>query len=99
MIGWTYTVEWYDADGVMIGNDQIRINLANESCYLGTEPYAMRNVVKQVALNGTLLDVINNRVDINFTNEDGELTIGKVNVNDLVQTDGDVLIFDGGAIE
>lgn len=104
MIGWDYVVEWYDENGVIISTDKIRINLANESCYLNTEPYDMRNVVKEVNFNGTLLDVINNRVNINIKglekNEDGsfEVKIGEVNVNQLVQTEGDVLVFDGGAI-
>lgn len=102
MIGWTYTVEWYDKEGVMIATDQIRINLANETCYLNPEPYAMRKVVKEVSLNGTLLDVINNRVNIEIKdlkqNADGDYEITEVNVNKLVQTEGDVLVFDGGAI-
>ena len=33
-IGWTYIVEWYDANGVMIGTDKIRINLSNANCHL-----------------------------------------------------------------
>lgn len=39
MIGWTYCVEWYDADGVMIGTDKIRINLSNADCHLNLNPY------------------------------------------------------------
>ena len=33
-IGWTYIVEWYDIDGIMIGTDKIRINLSNKDCHL-----------------------------------------------------------------
>ena len=33
-IGWTYIVEWYDKNGIMIGTDKIRINLSNENCHL-----------------------------------------------------------------
>ena len=33
MIGWDYTVEWYDAGGKMIGTDSIRINLTNADCH------------------------------------------------------------------
>lgn len=104
MVGWDYVVEWYDEKDVIISTDKIRINLANESCYLNTEPYDMRNVVKEVNFNGTLLDVINNRVNINIKglekNTDGsfEVKINEVNVNQLVQTEGDILIFDGRAI-
>ena len=32
-VGWTYVVEWYDAEGVMIDTDMIRINLSNEDCH------------------------------------------------------------------
>lgn len=37
-IGWTYCVEWYDKDGVVIGNDCIRINLSNEDCHMNSMP-------------------------------------------------------------
>lgn len=40
-IGWYYTVEWYDADGIIIKADQIRINLSNEDCHNKIEPYYM----------------------------------------------------------
>lgn len=38
-IGWTYMVEWYNADGVVISSDRMRINLSNEDCHLAIEPY------------------------------------------------------------
>ena len=38
-IGWTYCVEWYDANGVMIGADAIRINLSNADCHTNLKPY------------------------------------------------------------
>ena len=41
MIGWDYCVEWFDADGVKIGYDSIRINLSNESCHYNNKPYYM----------------------------------------------------------
>ena len=37
-IGWTYNVEWYNADGVVVASDKIRINLSNESCHHTLEP-------------------------------------------------------------
>lgn len=40
-IGWDYQIDWYDADGVMINSDSIRINLSNEDCHFTTEPYYM----------------------------------------------------------
>lgn len=56
-IGWTYVVEWYDANGVVIGSDSIRINLSNENCHF----------------------------------------VNAVNINRLVQTEGDELILHGGS--
>lgn len=64
----------------------------------------MRNVIKEITFNGALLDVKDNKVDINIkglkTNEDGsfEIKVNEVNVNQLVQSEEDILIFDGGAI-
>ena len=44
-IGWTYIVEWYNADGVIIASDCIRINLSNEECHSSVEPYYVNNAV------------------------------------------------------
>ncbi len=38
-IGWDYRIDWYNADGVMIASDSIRINLSNEKCHYVIEPY------------------------------------------------------------
>lgn len=40
-VGWTYVVEWYDANDVKIASDSIRINLSNEECHDEIEPYYM----------------------------------------------------------
>lgn len=40
-LGWDYIVEWYNADGIMISSDSIRINLSNENCHYTNEPYYM----------------------------------------------------------
>ena len=45
-IGWTYIVEWYDADGVVIASDMIRINLSNEDCHNAIEPYYANSIVE-----------------------------------------------------
>lgn len=47
-IGWYYSVEWYNADGMIIESDRIRINLANEDCYSAIEPYYMASITEEV---------------------------------------------------
>lgn len=41
MIGFFYSVEWYDANQKLIGLDKIRINLTNKECHAMIEPYYM----------------------------------------------------------
>ena len=38
-IGWDYQIDFYDANGVMIVSDGVRINLSNESCHSEIKPY------------------------------------------------------------
>lgn len=38
-IGWDYQIDWYDADGVLVASDPIRINLSNEECHNSLRPY------------------------------------------------------------
>lgn len=47
-IGWNYCVEWYDAKGVVIASDSIRINLSNEDCHFEIKPYYMADVSKEI---------------------------------------------------
>lgn len=48
MIGWDYRIDFYDASGVMIASDCIRINLSNEDCHYAIEPYYVNNVKSYV---------------------------------------------------
>ena len=101
-IGWTYCVEWYDADGIVIGSDCIRVNLSNEACHNVIEPYA----VKEIAVNGTLLDMIDGRVDITVpefkdsdeiaVNQDGTLSIKAISFDKITQG-ATIIVMDGGA--
>lgn len=43
-IGWDYQIDWYNADGVMIASDCVRINLSNEKCHSSIEPYYVSEV-------------------------------------------------------
>jgi hypothetical protein len=106
-IGWHYSVEWYDENGKVIDSDCIRINLSNESCHGNIEPFYMNNFVKEVSVNGTLLDAINGKVDIVVpevkssneitVNEDGTLSIKAINFDKIIQSEETVIIMDGGS--
>ena len=47
-IGWDYRIDWFDADGVMVASDSIRINLSNENCHANIEPYYVGGMMKEV---------------------------------------------------
>ena len=47
-IGWTYVVEWYDSNGVIIASDSVRINLSNENCHSSIEPYYVGTMMTQI---------------------------------------------------
>lgn len=106
-IGWYYSVEWYNADGKVIDSDTIRINLSNEACHNAIEPYFMSSVVKGVSVGGTLLDIVEGKVDVPVgaglkasdeitIAEDGTLAVGAIGVSKLVN-DGAELVLDGGS--
>ena len=46
-IGWDYVVEWYDANGVVMSYDHIRINLSNEDCHSLIEPYYVSDTIEK----------------------------------------------------
>ena len=46
--GWDYRIDWFDADGKMIGTDSVRINLSNEQCHSFLEPYYVGSIMKEV---------------------------------------------------
>lgn len=47
-IGWDYRIDWYDADGVMIASDSVRINLSNENCHSEIKPYYVGTMMTEV---------------------------------------------------
>lgn len=102
MIGWDYRIDWYDADGVVIASDSVRISLANEDCYHSIAPYYMGSVVKGIKMGGTLLEMVEGIVEIKTSeevvvNEDGSLGIGKISFDKIVQGEDTEIIMDGGA--
>ena len=46
-IGWTYCVEWYDVNGIIIESDSVRINLSNEACHYKAEPYYVKDYTSE----------------------------------------------------
>ena len=107
-VGWYYSVEWYDADGGKIATDCIRINLSNEACHSAIEPFYMANVIKEVAVGGTVIDAVNGRVNIPVNNiikgsdeievaEDGTITIKTISLDKIAQSEAGDIVFDGGS--
>lgn len=47
-IGWDYQIDWYNADGVMIASDSVRINLSNENCHSVIKPYYIGEISKEI---------------------------------------------------
>lgn len=47
-VGWDYRIDFYNADGVMIESDSVRINLSNEQCHYSTEPYYVSKMMTDV---------------------------------------------------
>jgi len=48
-IGWNYQIDWFDANGVMIASDSIRINLSNEDCHSYVKPYYIGEMDAKIA--------------------------------------------------
>lgn len=47
-VGWDYQIDWYNADGIMIASDCIRISLSNEKCHSLVEPYYVGSTLAKV---------------------------------------------------
>ena len=109
-IGWYYSVEWYDMEGVKIGSDRIRINLTNEDCHNEIKPFYMEgvvpNAIEGISVGGTLLDIVNGQVNIPLgaglkgsdeieIEEDGTLRIKAMSFDKLMEGENE-LVFDGG---
>lgn len=47
-IGWDYQIDWYNADGIMIASDSVRINLSNEECHYAIEPFYIGKLTAEV---------------------------------------------------
>lgn len=106
-IGWDYQIDWYDANGVVIASDKIRINLSNEACHNVVEPYYMAGTIKGVKLNGTLLDAIDGIVNVKVpeikgsdeiaVSEDGTLSIKAISWDKIAHGESELVLDGGGA--
>ena len=107
-VGWYYSVEWYDADGVKIDSDCIRINLSNEGCHNVAEPYYVANAVKGISVDGTLLDMVDGVVNMPagaglksseeiIVAEDGTISVGVISFDKIAQAEDQFVIMDGGS--
>lgn len=47
-IGWDYQIDWFNADGVMITSDSVRINLSNEDCHFSNKPYYVGGMMSNI---------------------------------------------------
>lgn len=47
-IGWDYQIDWFDANGVMIASDSVRINLSNENCHYEIKPYYVGTMMTEI---------------------------------------------------
>lgn len=61
-IGWDYSVDWFDANGMRIGADTIRINLSNEDCYSNTASHEMIALTSEVTTLTTEVETINEKL-------------------------------------
>ena len=67
-IGWDYQLDLYDADGVMVASDSIRISLSNEDCHYSIEPYYVGKIRKDVdtIIDEKIAEVANSMEVIEF---------------------------------
>lgn len=72
------------------------------------ESNAQANKIESIKIGGTLLDIVDKAVDIPVgaglkgsgevtVAADGTLGVGEININKIVQTEGDSLVLDGGS--
>lgn len=57
--GWYYRVDWYNASGVVIASDLIRINLSNEDCHYAISDAVLTDFVTEDEMN-TLSEKVTN---------------------------------------
>ena len=108
-IGYDYQIDWYDANGIIIASDKIRINLSNEACHSEIRPSYMvglDNKIESVKVGGTVLDIVDKQVEIPVgaglkdsdeieIAQDGSLRIKAMSFDKLIAGE-EAIVFDGG---
>lgn len=92
-VGWYYSVDWYNADGKVVGSDCIRINLSNEDCHDELEPFYMSNVLDGIEVGGTVMQVVNKKASIPVASE------GALGVVKSSDADNGVSVKEDGTLE
>lgn len=57
-IGWDYQIDWFNADGIMIASDSVRINLSNADCHSTIEPYYVNTIETKLAEMETKIEEV-----------------------------------------
>ena len=110
-IGWDYQIDWYDANGVVIASDKIRINLSNEACHNNVKPFYMAeiaNKIESVKVGETVLGIVDKQVVIPVgaglkgsdeveIAEDGSIRIKALSWDKLIAGEDSIVMDGGGA--
>ena len=110
-VGYDYQIDWYDANGIVIASDKIRINLSNEGCHSEIRPSYMAgldNKIESVKVGGTVLDIIGKQVTIPMgaglkgsdeieIAEDGAIKIKAMSWDKLIDGENAIVMDGGGA--
>lgn len=62
MIGWDYTIQFFDANNVMIASNSVRINLSNEDCHSSIKPYYGASETE--VIEATVEEVVEEKVTV-----------------------------------
>ena len=59
-IGWDYQIDFFDANGVMIASDCVRVNLSNEECHSSIKPFY--GVSEMTEIEGKVEEVVEEKM-------------------------------------
>lgn len=95
MIGFHYSVRWYDENGVLVAADHIRINITNEDCHYSLKPYFLENVSDAIGVaTSEQVGLVKGSEEV-AVGADGSLSVVAIPFSKIVSGD-DVIVMDGG---